>query len=257
MRLKNKVAIITGATSGIGRTTAIRFCKEGAKVVVVGRRSKEGAETVMMAKEAGGEALFIKTDVSQVTQVREMVEKTVRTFHKIDVLFNNAGINPEPARRSVIDCPEDDWDQIMAINLKGVFLVSKYVLPHMIENKQGSIINTASCYGHAGVRNRCAYGTSKGGIISLTKCMAMDCATYNIRVNCISPAIIETDIAKSVMEQARRNKEVWQQIITSKIPLDRPGQPEDVAQAVLYLASEEAGWVTGINLMVDGGYGAQ
>lgn len=257
MRLKDKVAIITGATSGIGRATAILFSEEGAKVVVVGRRTEEGKETVNMAEEAGGRAVFIRTDVSKVSQVKEMVEETVRNFGRIDVLFNNAGINPEPARKSVFECPEEDWDRIMEINLKGVFLGSKYVIPHMIENKSGSIINTSSCYGHAGMKNRCAYGTSKGAIITLTKDMAMDCAPYNIRVNCISPAIIETDIARSLIEEARKNKDLWDQIIGSKVPLNRPGQPEDVAYAALYLASDESNWVTGINLMVDGGYGAQ
>lgn len=257
MRLKDKVAIITGATSGIGRATAILFCEEGAKVVAVGRRADQGAETMNLVQEAGGKALFIQADVSQISQVKEVVDQTIESFHKIDILFNNAGVNPEPARKSIIDCPEEDWDQIMAVNLKGVFLASKYVIPHMIENQKGSVVNMASCYGHSGVKERCAYGTSKGGVIAMTKCMAMDFAPYNIRVNCLSPAIIETEIAKSLMNKARDDKQVWQQIITNRIPLDRPGQPEEVAQGVLYLASDESSWVTGINLKLDGGYGAQ
>lgn len=257
MRLENRIAIITGATTGIGRATSVLFCSEGSKVVVVGRREDEGRETVRLAEKAGGEAIFIKADVSQATQVEEMVTKTISNFGKIDILFNNAGINPEPARKSLIECPEEIWDRVMEVNLKGVYLASKYVIPHMIRNKGGSIINMGSCYGHAGVRNRCVYSASKGGVITLTKSMAIDYAHYNLRVNCISPAIIETDIAKNILDEARRNPEVWKEIITNKIPMNKPGKPEEVAYAALFLASDESSFITGISLKVDGGYMAQ
>jgi len=257
MRLENKIAIITGATTGIGRATSILFCAEGANVVVAGRREDEGKETVRLAEKGKGKAIFIKTDVSQTTQVEEMVTKTISVFGKIDILFNNAGINPEPARKTLTECPEETWDQVMEVNLKGVYLISKYVIPHMIRNKGGSIINMGSCYGHVGVRNRCVYSASKGGVITLTKSMAIDYAQYNIRVNCISPAIIETDIAKNILDEARRNPEVWKEIITNKIPMDKPGKPEEVAYTALFLASDESSFITGISLKVDGGYTAQ
>jgi len=257
MRLENKIAIITGATTGIGRATSVLFCAEGAKVVVVGRREDEGRETVRLAEQTGGKAIFIKTDVSKAAEVEEMVTKAISIFGKIDILFNNAGINPEPARKSLTECPEDTWDRVMEVNLKGVYLTSKYVIPHMIRNKGGSIVNMGSCYGHAGVKNRCVYSASKGGVITLTKSMAIDYARYHIRVNCISPAIIETDIAKNMLDEARRNPEVWKEIITNKIPMDKPGKPEEVAYAALFLASDESSFITGISLKVDGGYTAQ
>ena len=257
MRLENKIAIITGATTGIGRATSVLFCAEGAKVVVVGRREDEGRETVRLAEQAGGKAIFIKTDVSKAAEVEEMVTKAISIFGKIDILFNNAGINPEPARKSLTECPEDTWDRVMEVNLKGVYLTSKYVIPHMVRNKGGSIVNMGSCYGHAGVKNRCVYSASKGGVITLTKSMAIDYARYHIRVNCISPAIIETDIAKNMLDEARRNPEVWKEIITNKIPMDKPGKPEEVAYAALFLASDESSFITGISLKVDGGYTAQ
>ncbi len=257
MRLENKIAIITGATTGIGRATSVLFCSEGAKVVVVGRREEEGRETIRLAEKAGGKAIFIKTDVSHSAQVEEMVTKTIGTFGKIDILFNNAGINPEPGRKPLIECPEKTWDRVMEVNLKGVYLTSKYVIPHLIKNKGGSIINMGSCYGHVGVRNRCVYSASKGGVITLTKSMAVDYAQYNIRVNCISPAIIETDIAKNILDEARRNPEVWKEIITNKIPMNKPGKPEEVAYAALFLASDESSFITGTTLKVDGGYTAQ
>jgi len=257
MRLENKIAIITGATTGIGRATSVLFCAEGAKVVVVGRREDEGRETVRLAEQTGGKAIFIKTDVSNAAEVEEMVTKAISIFGKIDILFNNAGINPEPARKSLTECPEDTWDRVMEVNLKGVYLTSKYVIPHMVRNKGGSIVNMGSCYGHAGVKNRCVYSASKGGVITLTKSMAIDYARYHIRVNCISPAIIETDIAKNMLDEARRNPEVWKEIITNKIPMDKPGKPEEVAYAALFLASDESSFITGISLKVDGGYTAQ
>jgi len=257
MRLENKIAIITGATTGIGRATSVLFCAEGARVVVVGRREDEGRETIRLAEKAGGKAIFIKTDVSHAAQVEEMVTKTISTFGKIDILFNNAGINPEPARKNLTECPEETWDQVMEVNLKGVYLTSKYVIPHMIRNKGGSIINMGSCYGHVGVRNRCVYSASKGGVITLTKSMAIDYAHYNIRVNCISPAIIETDIAKNILDEARRNPQIWKEIITNKIPMDKPGKPEEVAYTALFLASDESSFITGTSLKVDGGYTAQ
>jgi NAD(P)-dependent dehydrogenase (short-subunit alcohol dehydrogenase family) len=257
MRLKDKVALITGATSGIGRATALLFSKEGAKVVVVGRRMDEGKETITMVKDAGGHAIFIKTDVSKNSDVKGMVEETSKTFGKIDILFNNAAILPDLAKKPLVECSEEGWDKVMEVNLKGIFLTSKYVIPYMMKNGGGSIINTSSNAGLVAGKNRCAYITSKGGVIALTKSMAIDYAPYKIRVNCICPAIVETDMAKEILDRARKDKNFWQEVITSKIPLGRPATPEDVAYAVLFLASDESSFITGISLPVDGGFTAQ
>ncbi len=257
MRLKNKVAIISGATSGIGRATAILFGREGAKVVVNGRRVEQGNETVRMIKDIGGHAIFVKTDVSRNSDVRNMVDETLNAFGRIDILFNNAGINTESSRKPLVDCDEKDWDEILNTNLKGIFLTSKCVIPVMIQDGSGSIINTSSIFGYVAGKNRCAYITSKGAIVALTKSMAIDYASYNIRVNCVCPGIVDTDIAKKLLGKARKDKDLWQEVITSKIPLGRPATPEDVAYAVLFLASDESSFITGISLMVDGGCTAQ
>lgn len=257
MRLKDKVAIITGATSGIGRATAVLFSKEGAKVAVVGRRMDEGKETVRMVKETGGHAIFIKADVSKDSEVKNMVEEAIKVFGKVDILFNNAGINPDSAKKPLIECSEEDWNEVMEVNLKGMFLTSKFIIPHVIKNGGGSIINTSSNWGLVAGKNRCAYITSKGGVIALTKSMAIDYAQYNIRVNCICPAIVETDMAKEVLAKARKDKNFWQEVISSKIPLGRPSTPEEVAYSALFLASDESSFITGNVLMVDGGYTAQ
>lgn len=257
MRLKEKVAIVTGATSGIGRAAAILLGGEGAKVVVVGRRLEEGKETVETIRKTGGEATFIKADLSLDSEARKMAEETIKSFQKVDILFNNAGINPDSAKKPLVETSEDDWDNVMNVNLKGIFLASKHVIPHMIRNGGGSIINTSSNWGLVAGKNRCAYITSKGGIIALTKSMAIDYAPCQIRVNCICPAIVDTDMAKEVIARARKDKDLWKEIITSKIPLGRPATPEDIAYAALFLASDESSFITGITLPVDGGYTAQ
>jgi NAD(P)-dependent dehydrogenase (short-subunit alcohol dehydrogenase family) len=258
MRLRDKVAIITGATSGIGRAAAILFCREGAKVVAVGRRSHQGNETVKMATATGGNAIFIKTDVSEASDIEKMVDEVITAFGRIDILFNNAGVNLEGARKPLVECPEEYWERTMEVNVKGIFLTSKYVIPHMLRNGGGSIINTSSMVGIVGRKERCAYVTSKGGVTLLTKSMAIDYAPNNIRVNCICPATIEgTDITRKTLAKARKDEDLWQQIILNKIPLGRPGKPEEVAYTALFLASDESSFITGTSLMVDGGYTAQ
>jgi NAD(P)-dependent dehydrogenase (short-subunit alcohol dehydrogenase family) len=185
-----------------------------------------------------------------------MVDKTVQTYGKIDILFNNAGILPEASKKQLKDLSEEVWDQVMAVNVKGVFLTSKHVIPEMIKTGGGSIINTSSNVGHIAMKNRSVYVTSKGGVTLLTKAMALDYASYNIRVNCVCPAVVETEMAGAFLKMARKDEKLWGEIM-SKIPLGRVGTPEDVAYAVLFLASDESSWITGSSLMVDGGYTAQ
>ena len=256
MRLKDKVAIVTGATSGIGRAAAVLFAQEGAKVVAVGRREAAGEEVIKKIKDRGGEAIFVKADVSKANGIKNMVHKTVQTYGRIDVLFNNAGILPEAAKKTVADLSEEVWDEVMEINLKGVFLTSKYVVPEMIRAGGGSIVNTSSTYGHIAAKNRSVYTASKGAVTLLTKSMALDYAPYNIRVNCVCPALVETELATEFLKMARKDEKVWGELM-SKIPLGRVGTPEDVAYAALFLASDESSWITGSSLMVDGGYTAQ
>lgn len=256
MRLKDKVAIVTGATSGIGRAAAVLFAREGAKVVAVGRREAAGEEVIKKIKHAGGEAIFVKADVSKANEIKSMVHKTVQAYGRIDVLFNNAGILPEVAKKTVTDLSEEVWDEVMEINLKGVFLTSKYVIPEMIKAGGGAIVNTSSTVGHIAMKNRSVYTASKGAVTLLTKSMALDYAPYNIRVNCVCPALVETEIATEFLRVARKDEKLWGEIM-SKIPLGRVGTPEDVAHAALFLASDESSWITGSSLMVDGGYTAQ
>lgn len=256
MKLKDKVAIITGSTSGIGRAAAILFAQEGARVVVAGRRSEAGQTTVKEIQGNGGDALFIKTDVSETEQVKHLVEKTIAIYGKIDVLFNNAGINPESARIPLADCSVEDWDNLMAINVKGTFLTCKYAIPQMIKNGGGVIINTSSQLAFIAIKGRGIYAASKGAVSMLTKALAIDYGDNHIRVNCICPGLVETEMATPIIQEARRDEKVWQRLI-EKYPLGRLGTPEDIANVALFLASDESSWMTGSCILVDGGYTAQ
>lgn len=249
MRVKDKVAIITGGGTGIGRATAILFAREGARVMIVGRRAKPLQETVGIIKSEGGKATYLSINVSRTDQVQKMVEETVKAYGKIDILYNNAAVFTGVGK-TILDLSEEEWDNLMAINLKGVFLCSKYVLPHMIKNGGGVIINCSSISGHIGQRQQGAYNAAKGGVELLTKCMALDFAAYNIRVNAVCPAWVEIEFNKEDIKQRKDE-------ILKMHPIGRIGQPEDIARAVLYLASDEASWVTGTSLMIDGGYTAQ
>jgi len=257
MRLRDKTAIITGGASGIGKATALMFCREGARVVIADPNRQKGAEVVKEIRRASGDALYVAVDVSAEGDVREMVNEAISSYGGIDILFNNAGINTEQSRKAVVECDLDDWERIMGVNLKGMVITSKYVIPHMIRSGHGSIINTASNWAYAAVKNRCAYITSKGGVVALTRSAAIDYARFGIRVNCVCPALVETDMARGILEKARRDEKLWDEIVGSKIPLGRPAKPEDVAYAVLFLASDESSFITGTSLMVDGGYTAQ
>ena len=251
MRLQNKIALITGAGSGIGRASALLFAREGARIAVADIDEKGGRQTVAAVESAGGEAIFIPADVSKAEDIQQMIQTTVKALGRIDVLYNNAGIGTPFV--SLEETEESMWDRVMAINLKSVFLACKAVAPVMRAQGGGAIINTASI---SGVRPRpglCAYATSKGAVIVLTKSVAMELAPYKIRVNCINPVVTDTAfLTKTIdpdkMEGAKKG-------MLTTIPLGRMGEPDDMAYAALYLASDEASLVTGISLDVDGGRG--
>ncbi len=245
MRLEDKVAIITGAGSGIGRGTALLFAREGAKVIVADRVPEGGKETVRQVRESGGEAIFIETDVSKANDAERMVRETLKAYGKIDILFNNAGVW-EGQTIKVGDITEEIWDSVIDTNLKGVFLCSKYAVHEMIKTGGGVIINTSSCWGIAGCAGTAAYSATKGGVVQFTKSMALEYVSNNIRVNCICPGPIDTPMTESMGKDIIK----W---LVGQTPMKRQGRPEDIAQAALYLASDESSFVTGTALVVDGG----
>jgi NAD(P)-dependent dehydrogenase (short-subunit alcohol dehydrogenase family) len=249
MKLKEKVAIITGGGTGIGRATASAFAKEGAKVVISGRKVEPLEETADMIRSKGGDVRYISIDVSKSFEVKNLVNETINIYGKIDILYNNAAIY-EGNGKSILDLSEEEWDKMISVNLKGTFLCTKYTLPHMIKNGGGVIINCSSIAGHVALRNQCAYNTSKGGVELFTKSMALDLSQYNIRVNAVCPGWIEID--KNREDITNRKDE-----ILKMHPIGRIGQPEDVANAVLFLASDDSSWMTGTSLMIDGGYTSQ
>jgi len=249
MRLADKVAIITGAAGGIGRATAILFAQEGAKVVVVDYAPEGGQETVEMIRRDGGEAIFVETDISKAAAVEKMVQKVVETYGRIDVLFNNAAVTI-PA--SVVDATEEVWDKTMDIDLKGVFLPSKYAIPHMIRGGGGAVVNTASMCGLVASRNQAPYSAAKGGVIALTRQMAIDYASHNIRVNSICPSEVRTPMFLGFINRAPDPEKKMQELV-ARIPLGRVAEPEELARAALFLASDESSYITGVTLPVDGG----
>jgi len=248
-KLDGKVALITGAGSGIGRATALLFAREGAKVVVVDYVPSGGEETVGMIKGAGGESFFIEADVSKSVDVKRMVDKTVETYRRIDILYNNAGVDGEVACTDEVT--EEEWDRVINVNLKGVFLGSKYTIPVMLEQGGGVIISTASMLGLIGCGGMPAYCASKGGVVQLTKTMALEYARRNIRINCICAGIILTALSEPLMPL---DPEARQAAMKSHSPMERIGLPEEIAQAALYLASDESAFVTGTAFVVDGGF---
>jgi NAD(P)-dependent dehydrogenase (short-subunit alcohol dehydrogenase family) len=246
MRLKGKIAIVTGGGGGIGRATAIRFAKEGAKVTVSDIDSLSGEETVSLIQQFGGEAIFVKTDVSDSNQVKELVHITTSTFGGLHIMCNNAGIANAEVRS--VDLTEEEWDRVIDVNLKGVFLGIKYAVPELKKSGGGAIINTSSLLGLKGKKYQSAYNASKAGVILLTQNAALEYGKYNIRVNAIAPGVIDTKIIDGWKQDARK----WP-IISKANALGRIGTPDEVANAVLFLASDEASFITGATLSVDGG----
>ena len=248
MRLKGKVAIITGAASGIGKATAKLFAEHGAKVVVADIDSEGGKQTVTEIHDKGNVAAFIRTDVTVNNDTQNLVTQTVETFDKLDILFNNAGI---AMRLPVAELPEEDWHRCLDVNLNGVFLCAKAAIPAMQKNGGGVIINMSSIYGIVGADVRAAYVASKGAVTNLTRGMALDYAQDNIRVNCICPGFVETPLVAGVI-----NTPDEYQKLADKHPMQRLAQPIEIAYGALYLASDESAFVTGIALPIDGGYTA-
>ena len=249
MRLRGKVALITGGTSGIGSATAIRFAEEGAAVALTGRNVERGEQVLKEIVANGGEALFIPADVRRSDDCRRAVDETLQRFGKIDVLFNNAGVfHP----KSVPDCTEEEWDETIDSSLKGAFLMSKYALPSMIRQGSGSIIHTSSGWGILGGDKAAAYCAAKGGLIVMAKAMAIDHGRDGIRVNCVCPGDVLTPM---LPDDAAKRGMAWEDYAAGAAdrPLGRIGTAEDIATAVLYLASDESSFVTGAALVVDGG----
>jgi NAD(P)-dependent dehydrogenase (short-subunit alcohol dehydrogenase family) len=254
MRLKDKVSLIVGGTSGIGLATAGLFSKEGAKVVIVGRHPEKGQAAVDEITRRGGDATFVRADVSREDEANRTVESTVEHFGRLDVLFNNAGVS---FIRKIHEIPADEWDTVIAVNLRGVFLVSKAAIPVMEKNGGGSIINTSSIFGITGSANYGAYCASKAGVIGLTKTMALECAQKKIRVNCISPGAVRTEMMEQGFIIFSQEKgipaDVLREAHAKKSPQGRLAAPEEIAPLVVYLASDESSFVTGSNFLIDGG----
>ncbi len=247
-QLDGKVAIVTGGSSGIGQATAIAFAQEGAKVIVAARRIQEGEETVRLAKEAGGEALFVKTDVTKAEEIEALVQTTLDKYGRLDFAFNNAGIgNPTP----LTERTEEDWNGEIDVNLKAVWLCLKYQIPPMLKGGAGAIVNMASMGGAViGAAGFSAYQAAKGGVVGLTRAAAIEYASQGIRVNAVSPGLIATDILSNVSPDDLQQ-------MSADVPMKRLGGAEEVAAAVVWLCSDRASYITGQNIVIDGGYTVQ
>jgi NAD(P)-dependent dehydrogenase (short-subunit alcohol dehydrogenase family) len=249
MRLKHKTALVTGAASGIARATAELFATEGARVVVADNAADAGGATVAAIKSAGGEAIFVQTDVSDSMQVTRMVETALRAYGRIDILFNGAGVL---FYGSVLETDERAWNRVLSINLNGTYLCCRAVLPHMIRQGGGSIINVASTVGaHDACANAVAYVTSKGGVTLFTRAVAIDHAKQGVRVNAICPGATDTPMLRNALTPEELDA------LGKSQPIGRLGQPEELAKAALFLASDDSSFVTGSAMYVDGGQTAK
>lgn len=253
-RFAGKGVIVTGGASGIGKATAERFLEEGANVVIVDV-SERNAKTAMKELRAKGLRPSIVTgDVTDSKDVKRIVKMALAELGSIDVLFNNAGILVEG---TIEEVSEENWDRIMAVNVKGVFLMSKEIIPIMLKQGKGVIVNNASCSGLVGDRGAIAYNTSKGAVVLMTKCLALDYARRNIRVNCVCPGEIETPMFLQEARSRRITPEEHRKALCEYHPIGRLGMPKEVANAVLFLSSDESSFITGTAFSVDGGYTCQ
>jgi len=247
-RLQGKVALITGGGSGMGRASCRLFAREGARVAVVDRLAEAGEDTVALIEDEGGDAVFVEADVSAATDVERMVAATVDRYGRLDVLFNNAGV--EGPSVDLLDYGEDDWARVIAVNLTAVYRAMRAAIPHMISQGGGVILSTASVAGLVGLARSSAYSAAKAGVIGLTRTVALEYGPHNIRVNCICPGFIATPMLDRVLGDRPES------VLHRLAPLRRVGTADDIAAAALYLASDEASYVTGVPFMVDGGYSA-
>ena len=250
-RLDGKVALVTGGGSGIGQATALIFAREGAKVVVADITVEGGEETVRQIQAAGGDATFVKTDVSQAAEVEALVNKTVETYGQLDCAFNNAGIGG--AAKLTTDCTEEEFDRTIAVNLTGVWLCMKYEIQHMLSHGGGSIVNTASAAGLIAIPSTPDYTASKHGVVGLTKTAALEYAKFGIRVNAVCPGAVDT----SMVARGAQAIPGFDEIAIAMEPVGRMGQPSEIGEAVVWLCSDAASFVTGMPMSVDGGMVAQ
>ena len=247
--LEGKVAVVTGGSSGIGRASAVRLAQAGATLAILDIDQSGGNSAVQEVQEIGAEAKFYACDVASDLDCQKTVEHIHQEFGRLDILFNNAGII---WRKTIVETNEEEWDALLDVNLKGIFLLSRRAIPEMIKSGGGSIINTGSGWGLEGGNKAAAYCAAKGGVVNLTRAMAIDHAQNGIRVNCICPGDIDTEMLNEEAVQLGLSREEFLKQATDR-PIQRLGRPEDVANAVLYFASELSSWVTGAMLVVDGG----
>jgi NAD(P)-dependent dehydrogenase (short-subunit alcohol dehydrogenase family) len=245
---EGKVGLVTGGTSGIGRETAVLFARAGAKVVVAGRREVQGNETIEMVREAGGDGLFVKSDVSKAAEVETLIQQVVERFGRLDIAFNNAGI--EGIQAPIVKQSEEDWDRTIAINLKGVWLCLKYEIRQMLkQGGGGAIVNMASIIGLIGTAGVAAYSASKHGVIGLTKTAALENAKSGIRINAVCPGFTETPMADRIFRAPAVRK-----YVVDCHPIGRLGRPAEIAEAVVWMCSDRASFMTGQSLVLDGGF---
>lgn len=249
-RFEGKTALVTGASSGIGRATALAFARDGARVVVADVLMEQGTETVRMIEEQGGKALFVKCDVASDTEVKGMMDQIIRTSGRLDYAFNNAGIEGKQALTP--DCTEENWDRVISINLKGVWLCMKHEIAQMLKQGGGAIVNCSSIAGLTGFAGIPAYSASKHGVIGLTRTAALEYAKSNIRVNAVCPGVIQTAMVERFVQNGAQI-----QNLAAGAPMGRVGKPEEIAEAVLWLCSDAASFVTGNPMVIDGGWVAQ
>lgn len=252
MKLQDRVAVITGAGSGIGQAMALQFAREGARILAADINGEAAEETSKMVTTAGGACQSFAVDVTQPEQVQAMVEQAIAAYGQLDILCNNAGIG---STTDVVDCEPADWDRVMTVNVKSVYLGCKYAVPHMVRQNRGVIINTASVAGMVGIVKRAAYCASKGAVIALTRQVAVEYVKQGLRVNCLCPGTVDSPWVERLLSQTD-DRAAARQALEARQPMGRLGTPEEVAAAALYLASDDAAFITGTGLVLDGGWTA-